>query len=204
MPSRASRAKFNDTQVLQILEDYVSRNITASVNLDIPSKETRRQICQDTGLKENQLMQWFSRAKRKCGPEIMMKFAITRIFAKGGEYCSAGPIRGTKALVAVKPAKQERIMPGRTQPMRTVRLQPVRAVRDIPLSQNRYPKRAVTSQEVTSSLNCKPSYVKKLEPFDEVQLATLEQSWIKGLLQNPMNYIPISDITGITADSVKD
>jgi len=205
MPSRASRAKFQDTAVRQVLEDYVSRNLTVSVNLVFPSKEIRAQMCHDAGLQENQLRQWFCRAKRKCGPDVMEKYAITRIFAKGGEYCSSVPSRASKALVGVKPTKMERALPVRSQ---HVRAQPFRAVRTVRAaraaapSKQPYPKRAVKTQE-PSFLNGKPSHIKKQVPFDEVQLATLEQSWNKGLLQNPMNYLPISDITGITADSVK-
>jgi len=198
MPSRASRAKFQDTTVIQILQEYVSRNLTVTVSLEYPSKEVRTQMCHAAGLQENQLRQWFSRAKRKCGPDVMGKYAITRIFAKGGEYSSTVPNRG---IVGTQPAKMERMLPARSlpsraQPYRAAR--PVRHVRAAAPSKQTYPKR-----QDSSFLNGKPSRIKKVEPFDEVQLATLEQSWHKGLLKNPMNYLPISSITGITTDSVK-
>jgi len=160
-----SKSKFNDAAVLEILNDYVERNISVSLNLDLPSSDNRKWLSDVTGLQEKQITQWFFRAKRKCSEEVIKQFVLNKLLGAAGGGSSVGlsesnrgSAHSTKALTTT------------------------------------------TNSRATSSLNGKLSSTWKPVPLDELQLAILEQSWCKGLLQTPVYYVPISEIAGITIE----
>jgi len=163
-----SRSKFNDSAVLEILNDYVARNISISLNIDLPSSDSRKWLCDVTGLQEKQITQWFFRAKRKCSEEVIKQFVLSKLLGVVGGGSHSGLADWRRGAVP-----------------------PTRSITRT--SHNR----------TTSTLNGKLSSIRKPLPLGELQLAILEQSWVKGLLQTPMYYLPISEIAGITTERVK-
>jgi len=85
-----SKSKFNDAAVLEILNDYVERNISVSLNLDLPSSDNRKWLSDVTGLQEKQITQWFFRAKRKCSEEVIKQFVLNKLLGATGGGSSVG------------------------------------------------------------------------------------------------------------------
>jgi len=79
-----SKSKFNDAAVLEILNDYVERNISVSLNLELPSSDNRKWLSDVTGLQEKQITQWFFRAKRKCSEEVIKQFVLNKLLGATG------------------------------------------------------------------------------------------------------------------------
>jgi len=170
--------------ILRVLSDYVARNMGIVVKLDLPSSEERKTLCNATGLGDKQLIQWFFRAKRKCSPEEIKQFVLCKIGSVGDRGAGAPDMMSSsvgRALNSKKPASFR-------QPKTNV-FTPT-------------PKPAFPLKVERTTIARKPSPRRVL--FDEVQLATLEQSWHRGLIQNPINHAVVCTITGLTMETVKE
>jgi len=165
---------------LEVLNEYVVRNIMVDMRLDMPSLEERQRICHATGLMDYQLQQWLLGVERKCSPDVVKQLILHHIGITA---------RGMVAQRSAVP-KSKVVNRGR------------------PISNNiqRQDPFLCSKAGIFGKVNQKS--VVKREPvrvsLDEVQLATLEQCWHKGVIQNPINHVVISTITDITTASVKE
>jgi len=170
--------------ILRVLSDYVARNMGIVVKLDLPSLEERKTLCNLTGLGDKQLIQWFFRTKRKCSPELIKQFVLCKIGSVGNTGVGATHIMSSSGGRALNSRKAE----SSRQPRKTA-FTPT-------------PKPASPVKVERNTRAQKPSPRRVL--FDEIQLATLEQSWHRGLIQNPINHAVVCTITGLTMATVKE
>jgi len=170
--------------ILRVLSDYVARNMGIVIKLDLPSLEDRQTLCNATGLGDKQLTQWFFRAKRKCSPEAIKQFVLYKIGTVGNAGGGATQMVSSSAGRVLNSRKPIRSRPPRN-PVFTPTPKPASPVKVEPSTRAQKPPPRRVS-------------------LDEVQLATMEQSWHRGLIQNPINHGVLCTITGLTMATVKE
>jgi len=167
-----------DPAAVQVLHDYVARNLKISLEWELPSSTERINMSKVTGLRDKQLNQWFFQARQKCTPDLLKRFVIETL-------CGSSITESLSNSIAE--ARVGKIFKQQSAQYNVKREKS--SLRHLGSEQDFNEFSPSTKQEGRSW---------QYPPFSEIQLATLEQSWRKGLIQDVSLRPSLEAITGVS------